>query len=788
MPLPAMAMLLVFWFAGSMLLGLDLGRISDDCSLNLRDAATGQIPAGVNPLMPYPYFFRPLHLALTFGVGTYLPNADRLMHALSALSHLGACMALVVFARRACRGGVHSPWLAPALCTLVFMTWPTQSEVILWYSTISTSLSVWVYIGLGWLICEYVSGGARRSRLGSPVGILMAGFVIACLYEQPLAGSVALPILAIGARRGEDVSGLVPASRSLAGRLRRVLVAMAMCLLAGGIYAALLLMTSPVGTRGGQGSFVPAHALFGRAQELWGSIGYVLWGKYAHDTLLGAMTTGLHTLAGSRGTMLAALVLAASVTALFWAMKRESVHDQREAALDTRSQLTLDPRWTMLAAIVAMIAGWVPVYVVNGQLVQDRNVYFPLAMLVLAFSPLLDAVLRRVPRVSARPAVVILTVACFGIATFGVISQVGWQRVFRDRSRRDQHILAAIVELMPSPPPGAVFVPMRGDNPIARTGYRRFDAQPMSVVDTHWSFTDELRRAYERSDIACAGWARWTPPTLCTLSLRGASISESAARSWTRADASRQRDWSTIVPLTITPEGEVHLVRLIEVEKANGSILRIPVESVRTAAKQNRKARGRLASHRTWDESWTSEQNAPAPTALFWRWGASNEPAAFPRSYVWFGQRESEALHPHIEGGTRAELRTTIEPSPAQRRVCVYVTIADADLAKCDDSDRALVTLSTTATGGEVRQSRLSATIELHAKDTRDLRGWLPLVLDLPASATSVDLSLRVSHQSQGESKPAGAMPIVHVTPGMIVDALVESEPAGASTTPSTTP
>src|ERR1051326_5480592 len=127
---PAFLLPVLLWAAGTLYLGGNLGKNTDDYAINLRDPVSGEIPAHFNPWQNFPYFWRPLHNLMCFGVGTLWPDQDRTIHAAIAVIHGLASLGLWVFLRRLTRTRI-----APAAAALVFLTLPFNAEVALWFCT-----------------------------------------------------------------------------------------------------------------------------------------------------------------------------------------------------------------------------------------------------------------------------------------------------------------------------------------------------------------------------------------------------------------------------------------------------------------------------------------------------------------------------------------------------------------------------------------------------------------------------------------------------------------------------
>ena len=729
----------LLWITGSLFFGGQIGLNSDDYALNLRDPVTGRLMPGVSTLVPYNYFFRPLHLALTFSAGTYLPDAHRALHIISAISH--ALVAAGVF------------WLASlagrrmlgAVCgAMIFLTLPINAEVILWFSTISTSISVLAFLWLTFLVIRFAECEDDRLAVRGPLLIAAVAFIVACLFEQPLAGTAGLPILCLATRAG-------PRSvRARAGRGVQVAFA---CAAAGLAYSTLLLWTAPAGARGGAGSFVPVARLGGRFTDVASQIASSAFGDRARDMLVGSLLNAWGVLATPIGVVLGALALAAAASLVWNLAGRASMPDP-----DAKQDLPrLRPGWTLLAVALSLFAAWLPVYIIDHQIVQDRTFYFPAAMACVGLAIIIDQLLHLIRITSAGTVLGAATVLlASGVSVVGAVSQVGSQRAFRDRAHADNSILQQLAYLLPNPPHNALLVPMRLDDLAASTGVRTFDSSLVGVMHTHWSATDSLRRLYRRSDIGAMGSVRWLCPPFVSVTPTTTGISPEHTRGWTRLPIRESYPWSSIVPFAVDAQGKVRLAKALIVEQPDGTDVRIPIAASADAPP---------LVLRTWDDR-PPHQGERITT---WAWDVGNTPVEFPHTEVWSGRRACTWLHPVGAGGSRRQIQTTIAGSTQARRLVVRATISENDLARSKELGSVVVVIERRGEHAEEL-----ARVEIAPEVVSRRRGWIPIVANIPPSAGEIALTLRVEPGQRTTGTPEehrSVVPPVTVTPGLLLPA-----------------
>lgn len=731
--LALLALPVVLWVCGFLLLGGDLGKNSDDYALNMRDPVTGQLAEGKSTLKPYDYVFRPIHLALTFSVGTYFPDSDRGVHVCLAVVHGLVVVGVFAMAWRQSRW-----WIGAVSAAMLFLVAPVHAETVFWFSTVSTMLGTGLYLIVTFWLVRWLERSAMNVWRVMVIGI--GAFVLGCLFEQPLAGTAGWGVLCF-ATHG-----------SWRERVWRCAGVSTACVSAGLAYAWMIWSTAPVGARGAAGSLVSSDRAMARLGELLSGIHRTTAGSHAAEMLAGSLSTGWERLSGPEGVVIGACVIAAAATMLVAGARHAGVSACPE------KPVRLDTRVVLAALLVAMLASWLPVYVVDRQSVHDRMMYFPLAMLSVAAAVVIDRVLGVVggrARGGLASGVIALSAV---LAVVGAVSLTGWQATYQRRSRLDQAILSDFVRVLPNPPLDAVLMPITLRDRSTDTGHAMFDQALVGVMDTHWSATDTLRRAYRRRDVLASGTARWLMPALVGASDVGACVRDEHTRVWTRGKVDGAVAWARIVPYEVDRGGRVRVARALVIEQPDGTDLRVQPGEIAQKIERGEVLKDRTYVARTWDD--TPPSGASVITG--WKWDSGTRPdVPFWRWYIWGGNRTAQWLHPAMEGGARRAMSAAIDGSDRPRKVVVRATIAEEMIERTKPARSVEVVLGFREQGGGVREL---SKIELRPEQLRKRRGWVAIIGALPPIGAGCELVVE-TRESTGSD---GVCPSVHVTPAMM--------------------
>lgn len=494
--LAAIGFVVALWLlASGALYGFALGRHSDDWAYNLRSPDGSHL---ASPFVRYDYFFRPLFFIAAYGVNSLGGEGAWPAHGLLALAHLAAALLLYRLLRT-----LHVGAGAAGLGAALFTCWDLQHQAVLWSAALGlpAGMAVAALTMLAAVRLARDGGPSARLSAGRTLGwmglLALGAFVSACWHEQPAAAACAAPLVMLAAR---------PPGQAWTVALRRAMLAGA-GLGAGCLaYAALLVGTTPRGSRGSGSSLVPVADLPARAEGVLNATLDLAFGPRAAERTASALQAGQTLLQSSGpGVALVALVAVAGAAwiAYAWRLAPRPGAAPGAAAAGPAGR----PRLLLLAvAGLAMTAlGLLPVALVRNNAVFARYAYPAVFGLALAAAPIVNMLdapghggpLRRLGRIVA------LAAAAAGLLAFAT-AMVGMQAAFRARDALDRSIGAQLRALVPSPPPGAVFVPvdLRDASPTGR-GYDRSIPGPLHLP---WAAAPFIARTYGRDDLSATHW------------------------------------------------------------------------------------------------------------------------------------------------------------------------------------------------------------------------------------------------------------------------------------------
>ena len=777
--LPALLLPLVIWAACTLFLGADLGKNSDDYFLNLRDPATGAIPEGTSLYRHFPYFWRPLHIAMTFGVGTYFWEYDRAIHIFVALMHGAACLGLWLLLRRTLRSAI-----APAAATLLFMALPLHHEVVFWFSTACTSIGTAIFLATSLVVVRF----ARAERGGYPllIPIFVLTFLITCFYEQSAAGIAAFPALCLA---------VAPGSQRLLTRLYRSAAATAAAGMACIVYIAIFRATAPDFARGSAASMVRDVRLRERITEVARAVTDGLWGERARHTWNGSLQQGWETVASPEGVVWGGLILAAAATWLIWAWS--GGWSEATASGSPRNNKPLIRHiWLAVFGLAIFILAWLPVAALDRQNVVPRNYYVPLLGLAVTLGSALDAILVTISvhgrrSLAASTASVAIAALALSGALLGTIGLVGFQMQVQARWRLDQDELRQLSELVPNPPPGAVFMPMdtRLSRP-AHTGLIMFDKCRPGVFETQWSASSAIRRLYHRNDVHSTACNPWIPSSgfLKEPTESGVRYSGKLGRGFVRhPEGGSIVPWDRTIPFTVDADGRVRLVRRIDVEKADHRDLAIRPRFVHDIL-TNRRARG-LTTPVTPVRLASPEERLDLLPIEEWEWHARRSPVEFTSVWIWADSenrrdpRKATWLHPTANSGDRSAISIAMPARERAQLLLIRATIAEYDLQQAgllppapspsSPSSQASPTPAgalADAPAQDVAVMELSVAfastpnqplgvLRLDPKELATGKRWIPFIVEIPGTTSEDRWVLSVS-TAPGQSKDARSLPV----------------------------
>lgn len=753
------------WIVGTLWLGGEIGRITDDYSVNLRDPATGEIPSPFNPWARYPFFWRPLHVAMCFGLGSIFAEHWQVLGVLCAVLHGAACIAVYALLRAGTRS--RGPAAVGALALLLH---PMNFEVVFWFCSISAAIATALWCGLA-LWCVRLVRRERPARALELLGIALLALTIPCFYEQPASGVLALPLILLGAWLGSP-SG--PRVGVAAGR------AILLCGITGVmniVYIVLLRLTAPAEFRGGAGSFVSADRLADRAAEVSRSIQWQLFGTRLRHTASGAWEVGRETLATPAGiAAIGGLALLAIIWAWAWAVEGEEPSGGGARGGDvSRGQGAAARLCWIGAGAVLFIGAFVPIALMARQNVEPRTLYFPLVGLCIILAQIVDVPLGwlrfgGVPGAIGRGVRALVGLAAGGAAIAGVVCMVGVQMWCTLRSERDDGIARRLAELVPDPPAGAVYAPLSLDAGVTRTGYPVFDRLRVPAFGTTWSATALMQQTMRRGDVVAASKSAWAKFPFDRFTGEGFWYEARLdGRATDRPGIGEFIAWDRVIPFTVDDDGRVRVVRQVEIVRSDDRVETFTAPVVRAAIRAGT-ARGQATVI-----SLTDRADPPLMFVAGWRWtrpgsGEAGDTIGMLPLESRGMKREGIWLHPTYQSASRAAMRAELEASPTGRRLRFRVTTPPEDYARFAGAMPVLVRFEVFAGGSageQIAAPLAAASVELTQAMADEETRWVPVEVDVPASDGGLELRVRVEG-----SKARGAVHApVWVTPGMWVDA-----------------
>lgn len=570
----AFAFPLLLWSVGCFYLRGELGRYSDDWAMGPVDPTTGG-PNWSHPVFAQPYFWRPLLQIFLYSMFAALWNSMWIFHLANVLAHAGATFVLWRLLRNLC----ISPHAASA-AALTFMVFPLNYEVIFWSTAMTTGLATGSSILLLLGVAKYAQRGLRSpdstlapagsTRRDVTAALLLAlfAFSIPCWYEQPAAAVLTIPLLYMATRRAEE---------SRAVSLWRLSLLVGLCGVAILLYIVLLTFTAPVSARGSSASYIQASGLAERLPQFWenwkwfyrGGVGAAIsgglvfaWREVA--TPVGIASLGLVACAG--GVWLAKWC-STPVSSRGSLSRSPSILAARELDHFKRKRYP----WAFAFGASLLIASWLPIFVVRGQIIEARHNYFTLVGATLLAGLLIDLLLVATERFRWRGVTQCVTGAVAALGLWAMmLTLLGWQFAMASRTRKDLEQARMLVAAVPNPAPDTIFVTLEDNCRAADTGVFFFDAPLLSWVAASWSASPSLRHAYGRSDVSMTHRNFWVPPPLHEADGQGYTYIVPPNQSGTPdANSGKRFTWAQSIPFIIGADGKVTLVPNITLQRGS---------------------------------------------------------------------------------------------------------------------------------------------------------------------------------------------------------------------------
>jgi hypothetical protein len=493
------------------------------------------------------HYWRPLYRYVQTPLMAVTFNHDWIVHALCVLGHGLVALAVLRLGRALGLGRVPS-----VLAALGFMVHPAVHEAALWATALPTPLSTAIML-------EVLRSVALRARGVSPPAwwrgpaLGLATFAAASLNEQPaalaLGGLAVVGAFALARRRDESDR---PRERIRAWGLG------AWACAGMGAYAAIVLAVFPINVDKGEiGASLPMSVWPARALEMLRA--------FVEAFTLAEFGTGAlaqATRAAGEYPVVAAVWMAALLaTAVAW--RRHVVRlDPEEGEARSRSAMPLGLIFVVSLALFVVL--WLPIL----RIVYPpfpRLSYAPLAVAALGGGALVELLWRRLG--PGGRGVVISSFALFAVVHAAMLA--GVQDGYRQRHRADMDFSQTLRRAMPTPPSGAVIVPVRlSDRPVW-TGARRFDNQFGGAILWEWSSPHFVRWVYARSDLSA---------------VRGSVLRRPPMRvrpDGTLAMYGRPLPIERVIPIEVGPAGDLVIFTDIVARRADGSEARFELPAPR---------------------------------------------------------------------------------------------------------------------------------------------------------------------------------------------------------------
>lgn len=538
----ALFLVAAFFFGGQ------LGWWSDDYWHNQRDPISDAVS---NLTIRRGFFLRPLFYIVVPAITTLTWHHDWIAHTVQALSHATVVVLLwrlllsLGLARR-----------AAAAAAMLFMVFPPQFEALYWFSALPTSLASGLMLVLMSLTVAFARGrGWWTLALMPPLALGLCS-----LNEQPAAGILALPLVAMAAAPGAKV--------------RRGFIPPLVCGIAVVVYAGLVVIEAPAGSRGSGQNLV-------RFGDLGARIDYfatVLWRRmYMRNFARGALSLGWEQFRGA-GVMgwVWGGVLVGSAAVWLWDWVRSAPRGEQDRGGQSHRRTVA----LFLIGPGVFIGGCIPILILANYDPDSRTRYWPCVGLAVLVATLGSAAGRiSWPRVVRGITGLLLIAALVG----SVVMLVGIQAAMRGRYEMDRAQAADLRRLVPDPSPYTFFVPMDIQTLAVQTGSPVLDRHFRSVWEFPWTTPSYIQRVYGREDVRCGYWRHWTPG----VPVKGASgmgihyEDTLGPRFPPLPDGSRLIPWERAVVFVVDRDGAVRIVTRVILETPGGVDVEVVVPQAR---------------------------------------------------------------------------------------------------------------------------------------------------------------------------------------------------------------
>lgn len=713
----------------------DTGKYSDDYTVTMRNLATGDIEWGLNPWTRWPYFWRPLHLALIYAVGTAFWSHEWVGHLLSALAHASAVLMLFVFLRR-----LQISLRAALGAALIYLTFVHHAEAVHWFSAICTPLGTLLLLTtLMVALHDATETPSHPALCFSPrrLALLAAlAFATACFYEPSAAALGALPFVYLIAH---------PTSATRSHALKRSLVPTIVVGSVCALYAVLLISTAPPWQRGSPASFASGAPLPERCTALARAIIGMLWGQRARQVWSGSITEGLALLRQwPYALWLVGLALSVLPFTLAWMRGSLAARTTPRAALGPPADdfcADSKPRHStiLLLGLAIFTLAWLPILVVKNNSMELRLWHTPLTGLAIIVAVGFDTVLARSwSRPSAAFARFAVLLLILSTAALGAIGMAGFQRSFRRLWQSDNRLAAQLRAAIPTPPTAAVIMPLRSFDRASETGFPGFDLAIEGGFAAPWSSWGIAQRTYARRDLTATHFsARIQDLPLSGFSEQGVWSTVHLVGPYEHGPRGCFVPWTLAIPISLAGNGQLHFFNRIIIERPGTARDLIVLPPLTRALDPAIVPDSRLRTFTLPDPE------LPALTEIS-TWSVTTDVVAQASRVCtrrWLLGINRPSIDIDVNADAPAALTCAIPPLAAPQRLVIRWATANAR-----DPGASAATLRLDA-----RIDALpSTTGECPLADALNDQRWRPLGVDLPASPSPRILTLTITAPATG--------------------------------------
>ncbi|HVU64023.1 MAG TPA: hypothetical protein VHC70_08605, partial [Phycisphaerales bacterium] len=633
--------------------------------------------------------------------------------------------------------------IAPAVAALLFTVIPLHGEVVCWFNTTSTAIGAAICLAAVSLSISYARADKHRPALLLAIAAVM--LLVPCFYEQSAAIAALIPFACLAISSGR------PARPRIARALAATIAAAIPCT----AYILLLRSTAPASARGAAGTFITPDGFSARLIELLRSARFNLLGEKARDLVIGSINLGWHTVATPTGLVTGSILLASALLWLVW------IHaDARRHAL--AKPTNPNPAWLILAGGALFKAGFLPIFLIDHQAVESRNLYIPLMGAAAILAALIDLIAAPVLRPAFHAAIATLAV----IASIpGTIGLIGFQALFKARSDLDRRELAALQSLIPSPPANAEFLPLQTRASATNTGHPLFDHARRGVFETPWSGESALQWTYHRADIHCTAANPGGPPALSNPTDHDILWQQFLGRD-PNGNPIDQRTipWNNAIPFITVPDANpIRLIRRIDIQRPDHRDITIHPPIVSAA----------IARSHPPTSTYIFVDGEPGPDLIpidFWEY-ADGSPIKLQDVRIWTDTPSN--VPPHTTAATwlasppgpRQRMSVSMPPLNRPERLLLRATMSPFDLDPkrnpTPPTDELVVTMRDDP-------DKALAVLRLDPQRFRRERRWIPLIVPLPPrpkpEGDRIVISIRRAADDHAPPN-ARALP-VWITPG----------------------